>query len=225
MRVHGHLLLSLQQLTDYSEEREAEITANEDKLDIYEDRLGSYLVQISQHGVSMDDIRTVSRLLHAIGDFERIGDHALNLQESAQEIHDKDIRFSDSAKAELCVLMDALKDILDRSFSCFIADDVDAALTVEPLEETIDRLIEEVRMRHIQRLQTGGCTIQLGFILSDLLTNFERVSDHCSNIAVCVLEERDVNLDRHAYLHDLKSDSTFTRRLTQDLETYSLPQL
>ena len=147
------------------------------------------------------------------------------MQESAQEIHDKDIRFSDSAKAELCLLMDALKDILDRSFSCFIADDVDAALTVEPLEETIDRLIEEVRMRHIQRLQTGGCTIQLGFILSDLLTNFERVSDHCSNIAVCVLEERDVNLDRHAYLHDLKSDSTFTRRLTQDLETYRLPQL
>ena len=222
---HHNLLLALQQLTDYSEEREAEITANEDKLDIYEDRLGSYLVQISQHGVSMDDIRTVSRLLHAIGDFERIGDHALNLQESAQEIHDKDIRFSDSAEAELCVLMDALKDILDRSFSCFIADDVDAALTVEPLEETIDRLIEEVRMRHIQRLQTGGCTIQLGFVLSDLLTNFERVSDHCSNIAVCVLEERDVNLDRHAYLHDLKSDSTFTRRLTQDLETYRLPQL
>ena len=222
---HQNLLLSLWQLTDYSESREAEILANEDKLDIYEDRLGSYLVQISQHGVSMDDIRTVSRLLHAIGDFERIGDHALNLQESAQEIHDKGIRFSDSAGAELRVLMDALEDILNRAFSCFAADDAQAAFDVEPLEETMDRLIEEVRMRHIQRLQTGDCTIQTGFVLSDLLTNFERVSDHCSNIAVCVIEEQDANLDRHAYIHDLQADGSFTQRLKRDLETYRLPQL
>ena len=222
---HQNLLLSLRQLTDYSESREAEILANEDKLDIYEDRLGSYLVQISQHGVSMDDIRTVSRLLHAIGDFERIGDHALNLQESAQEIHDKGIRFSDSAGAELRVLMDALEDILNRAFSCFAADDAQAAFDVEPLEETMDRLIEEVRMRHIQRLQTGDCTIQTGFVLSDLLTNFERVSDHCSNIAVCVIEEQDANLDRHAYIHDLQADSSFAQRLKRDLDTYRLPQL
>ena len=222
---HQNLLLSLRQLTDYSESREAEILANEDKLDIYEDRLGSYLVQISQHGVSMDDIRTVSRLLHAIGDFERIGDHALNLQESAQEIHDKDIRFSDSAGAELRVLMDALEDILNRAFSCFAADDAQAAFDVEPLEETMDRLIEEVRMRHIQRLQTGDCTIQTGFVLSDLLTNFERVSDHCSNIAVCVIEEQDANLDRHAYIHDLQANGSFAQRLKRDLDTYRLPQL
>ena len=222
---HQNLLLSLRQLTDYSESREAEILANEDKLDIYEDRLGSYLVQISQHGVSMDDIRTVSRLLHAIGDFERIGDHALNLQESAREIHDKGIRFSDSAGAELRVLMDALEDILNRAFSCFAADDAQAAFDVEPLEETMDRLIEEVRMRHIQRLQTGDCTIQTGFVLSDLLTNFERVSDHCSNIAVCVIEERAANLDRHAYIHDLQADGSFAQRLKRDLDTYRLPQL
>ena len=222
---HQNLLLSLRQLTDYSESREAEILANEDKLDIYEDRLGSYLVQISQHGVSMDDIRTVSRLLHAIGDFERIGDHALNLQESAQEIHDKGIRFSDSAGAELRVLMDALEDILNRAFSCFAADDAQAAFDVEPLEETMDRLIEEVRMRHIQRLQTGDCTIQTGFVLSDLLTNFERVSDHCSNIAVCVIEERDANLDRHAYIHDPQADGSFAQRRKRDLDTYRLPQL
>ena len=222
---HQNLLLSLRQLTDYSESREAEILANEDKLDIYEDRLGSYLVQISQHGVSMDDIRTVSRLLHAIGDFERIGDHALNLQESAREIHDKGIRFSDSAGAELRVLMDALEDILNRAFSCFAADDAQAAFDVEPLEETMDRLIEEVRMRHIQRLQTGDCTIQTGFVLSDLLTNFERVSDHCSNIAVCVIEEQDANLDRHAYIHDLQADGSFAQRLKRDLDTYRLPQL
>ena len=222
---HQNLLLSLRQLTDYSESREAEILANEDKLDIYEDRLGSYLVQISQHGVSMDDIRTVSRLLHAISDFERIGDHALNLQESAQELHEKDLRFSDSAGAELRVLMDALEDILNRAFSCFAADDAQAAFDVEPLEETMDRLIEEVRMRHIQRLQTGDCTIQTGFVLSDLLTNFERVSDHCSNIAVCVIEEQDANLDRHAYIHDLQADGSFAQRLKRDLDTYRLPQL
>ena len=221
---HQNLLLSLRQLTDYSESREAEILANEDKLDIYEDRLGSYLVQISQHGVSMDDIRTVSRLLHAIGDFERIGDHALNLQESAQEIHDKGIRFSDSAGAELRVLMDALEDILNRAFSCFAADDAQAAFDVEPLEETMDRLIEEVRMRHIQRLQTGDCTIQTGFVLSDLLTNFERVSDHCSNIAVCVIESQADNLDPHAYISRLKTDQSFAAGLDRDMAKYRLPQ-
>ena len=221
---HKSLLLSLEQLNGYSETREAQILENEDKLDIYEDRLGSYLVEISQHGVSMEDMRTVSRLLHAIGDFERIGDHALNLQESAQELHDKGLRFSDSAEAEISVLLDALRDILGQAFSCFAADDPHAALSVEPLEETIDRLIEEVRMRHIQRLQTGECTIQLGFILSDLLTNFERVSDHCSNIAVCVLEEQDASLDRHAYLHNLKTDDAFARHLAGQLEKYRLPQ-
>ncbi|WP_455582742.1 Na/Pi cotransporter family protein [Dysosmobacter sp.] len=221
---HQNLLLSLGQLSDYSEGREAEILQNEDRLDVYEDRLGSYLVEISQHGVSMEDIRTVSRLLHAIGDFERIGDHALNLQESAQEIHDKALRFSDSAEAEIQVLLSALEDILSRAFACFTNDDAQAAAAIEPLEETIDRLIEEVRMRHIQRLQTGECTIQLGFVLSDLLTNFERVSDHCSNIAVCVIEEQDAAVDRHAYLHDVKLDETFVQHLTRDLDKYQLPR-
>ena len=152
---HKNVLLALEQLYDYTEAREVEIIENEDKLDIYEDRLGSYLVQISQHGVSMDDIHTVSRLLHAIGDFERIGDHSLNLQETAQEIHDKSIRFSPAGEAEVQILADALKDILDKSFGCFTANDVQTAYKVEPLEETIDRLIEEVRSRHIQRLQSG----------------------------------------------------------------------
>lgn len=221
---HENLLLSLTQISEYSETRETVILENEDKLDIYEDRLGGYLVQISQHGVSMADIRTVSRLLHAIGDFERIGDHALNLQESARELHDKDLRFSDSADAEVQVLLSALRDILDDAFACFAKDDAVAAAGVEPLEETIDRLIEEIRLRHIQRLQTGECTIQLGFVLSDLLTNFERVSDHCSNIAVCVIEEQDGGMDRHAYLHDVKTGGMFTESLHVDLRKYQLPQ-
>ena len=222
---HENLLDAVRQLSDYQEARETLITENEDKLDIYEDRLGDYLVKISQHGVSMSDIRTVSRLLHAIGDFERIGDHALNLQESARELHEKDLHFSDAAKEELEVLLAALNDIMALAFDSFAANDPVAAREVEPLEETIDQLIEEIRMRHIHRLQTGECTIQLGFVLSDLLTNFERVSDHCSNIAVCVIEEQDANLDRHAYIHDLQADSSFAQRLKRDLDTYRLPQL
>ena len=221
---HQNLLYAIEQFSGYSEDREAEIIANEDKLDIYEDRLGSYLVQISQHGVSMDDIRTVSRLLHAIGDFERIGDHALNLQESAQELHEKDLHFSESARGELRVLLAALEDIMDRTFSCFDAASVEQAREVEPLEETIDRLIEEIRMRHIRRLQSGDCTMQLGFVLNDLLTNFERVSDHCSNIALSVIEEKDSSVDRHAYLNVLKDEGSFTSSLNQAIRTYQLPQ-
>jgi len=221
---HQNLLYAIAQFSGYSEARETEIIANEDKLDIYEDRLGSYLVQISQHGVSMDDIRTVSRLLHAIGDFERIGDHALNLQESAQELHEKGLSFSESAHGELQVLLAALEDIMDRAFSCFDAASVEKAREVEPLEETIDRLIEEIRMRHIRRLQSGDCTMQLGFILNDLLTNFERVSDHCSNIALSVIEEKDSSVDRHAYLNDLKDEGSFTSSLDRAIQTYQLPQ-
>ena len=221
---HHNVLLAIQQLSDYSEEREAEIISNEDKLDIYEDRLGDYLVQISQHGVSMEDIRTVSRLLHAIGDFERLGDHSLNLQESARELREKELHFSDGARAELQVLISALMEIMDQAFTCFSEADPEKAREVEPLEETIDRLSEEIRVRHIHRLQTGDCTIQLGFILSDLLTNLERVSDHCSNIAVSVIEEYNVNVDPHAYLNDIKTGGDFTRGLEKDLARFRLPE-
>ena len=218
------LMASLGQLASYSGDLEAELLENEDKLDVYEDRLSGYLVQISQHGLSMEDIHTVSRLLHAIGDFERIGDHALNIQESARELHEKGLSFSGAAEAELQVLEQALGDILAAAVGCFQADDPAAAKTVEPLEETIDRLTDEIRARHIHRLQSGECTIQLGFILNDLLTNLERVSDHCSNIAVCVMEEReDRGEQRHAFLHDFKAAGEFTESLDRDLEKYKLP--
>ena len=219
-----NLLLSIRQLSDFSDTRENQIVENEDKLDIYEDRLGSYLVQVSQHGVSMDDIRTVSRLLHAIGDFERIGDHALNLQDSARELHERGLTFSGPAEAELQVLISALEDILEASLSCFTAADAGAAQAIEPLEETIDQLVEEIRRRHIARLQTGSCTIQLGFILNDLLGNFERVSDHCSNIAVSVIEEMNGGVSRHAYLHELTSEDGFSSTLRSDLGKYRLPE-
>ena len=218
-----NVLLAIEQLSDYQESRETEILENEDKLDIYEDRLGGYLVEISQHGISIADSRTVSRLLHAIGDFERLGDHALNLQESARELHEKELHFSTAAEAELEVLLSALRDILDQALNSFSADDPDTAKKVEPLEETVDRLIEEIRVRHIQRLQTGECTIRLGFVLNDLLTNFERVSDHCSNIAVSIIEEHNGEADRHAYLHSVKAGGDFSADLDRDLEKYRLP--
>ncbi len=218
------LLSSLGQLSGYNGDVEAELLENEDKLDIYEDQLSGYLVQISQHGLSMEDIHTVSRLLHAVGDFERIGDHALNIQESARELHEKGLSFSGAAEAELQVLRKALEDILTASVDCFQADDPVSAKMVEPLEETIDRLTAEIRDRHIRRLQNGECTVQLGFILSDLLTNLERVSDHCSNIAVCVIEERENQGEqRHAYLHDFKAAGEFAENLDKDLEKYRLP--
>ena len=219
-----NICLATDQLSQYSRERETQILQNEDKLDIYEDRLSSYLVEISQHGLSMQDMRTVSRLLHAIGDFERIGDHAVNIQESAQELHDKELRFSDSAREELQVLLSALDDILDLTIRSFQAADVETARRVEPLEETIDQLIEEIRSRHIQRLQAGQCTIQLGFVLSDLLTNIERAADHCSNIAGSVIEECSGGPGRHAYLQEVKAGGAFGEDLRRDRKKYHLPE-
>jgi len=222
---HQNLLLGIEQLSYYTEDREVLMLENEEKLDIYEDRLSDYLVQISQHGVSTDDSQTVSRLLHAIGDFERIGDHALNLQESAKEIHDKGVQFSASADTEFNSLLSALIEIMEYAFKSFNQNDLTLAKRVEPLEETIDYLTENIRLRHIRRLQTGECTVQLGFIHSDLLTNFERVSDHCSNIALSVLEAQDISMDRHAYLHDLKKDTGFTEALANCMEKYQLPKI
>ena len=215
--------LVLTQFLQYTDAREEEILSNEDKLDIYEDHLGSYLVQISQHGTSADDMHTISRLLHAIGDFERIGDHVLNLQESAKELRDKQLRFSPTAQREVEVLTRLLRDLMTAALDCFRKDDPVAAQLVEPLEETMDCLTEEVRNRHIHRLQNGQCTIQLGFVLNDLLNNFERIGDHCSNIAVSVIEEQDSQMASHAYLHDMKKNGEFAARLQNNLSRYALP--
>ena len=222
---HESVLLGIQQLKEYSSERESIILANEDKLDLYEDRLGSYLVQVSRKGISMEDARHVTRLLHSISNFERIGDHALNLHESAQELHDKELSFSVAAQGEIAVAIKALEDILERTFRSFRERNVGTAQRVEPLEETIDRLTEEIRLRHIDRLQKGACTIQLGFVLNDLLTNIERVSDHCSNLALCVLESEKGFFDAHTYLDEIKTNPDFLRALEADLALYRLPQV
>ena len=216
--------LALQQYEKYTEERETLVAENENKLDIYEDRLGRYLIQISQKGASADDIRTVSRMLHAINDFERIGDHCMNLQDNARELYEKNLQFTDKAQAELKVVRAAIDKIVDRAFTAFATDDVDKARRVEALEETIDGLIEEVRARHIQRLQTGECTIQMGFILNDHLANLERVSDHCSNIAISVIQEKTRGFNPHAYAQDVKLEAGFQDESAKARAAYRLPE-
>ena len=191
-------------IENYNEKEDHVIRSEEDSVDMYEDKLGSYLVKISARELTTSDSNEVSKLLHIIGDFERISDHALNIVGSAEEIHDKQLAFSDEAKVELGVLVKAVDEILDLSLSAFRSRDLDAAIKVEPLEQVIDSLTETIKTKHITRLQRGECTIEMGFILSDLLASLERISDHCSNIAGCMLEMEHSELDIHEYLRGVK---------------------
>ncbi len=193
-------------LTHYDEKTAAKILELEDEIDIYEDRLGTVLVKISSRSLSYSDSHRVSTLLHTIGDFERISDHAVNLLGVAQEINEKKINFSNEAKKELTVLTNALLEILNNTVAAFAHDDLESASLVEPLEQVIDRLIAEIKTNHVTRLKNGNCTIELGFVLADLLTNYERVSDHCSNIAVAMIEVEKNKFNTHEYLSGIKND-------------------
>lgn len=195
------------------------VKANEDLADKYEDRLGTYLVKLSSHELTDHDSMQVSELLHTIGDFERISDHAVNVLHSALEMHDKQITFSEDACAELAVLSGAIREILDISVAAFESDDTALAARVEPLEQVIDELKTKIKENHIRRLQRGKCTIELGFILSDVIGNYERVSDHCSNIAVCIIKILvDSSFDTHAYLSNVKTSGQAA--FTHDFEAY-----
>ncbi|MDO4573566.1 MAG: Na/Pi cotransporter family protein, partial [Clostridia bacterium] len=178
---HETILLALSTLEKYDARVVAQVEENEAAVDRYEDRLGDYLVRLSTRQLLPKDSRTIGEYLHVIGDLERISDHAINITEVAQEMYDKGIAFSAAARAELAVFVRALTEILTLATDALKADDADLARSVEPLEDVIDALHAEVKSRHVQRLQSGECTIELGFVLSDLLTNLERVSDHCSN--------------------------------------------
>lgn len=199
------ILCSLSLLDKYSEKDADEVIRNEDRLDLYEDQLGTILVQLSSKALSDEDSRNVSKQLHTIGDFERIGDHAVNLLRAAQEIHEKEIHFSSRAGDELRILIAALKEILGVTTQAFAEGDLRLASRVEPLEQVIDGLIADIKSNHITRLQKGHCTIEMGFVLSDLLTNCERVSDHCSNIAVAQIETAQNAYQAHEYLNALKN--------------------
>lgn len=195
---------SFKMVDEYDPKSAEEIIAAEDKVDYYEDKLGSYLVKLSYHSMSQEDSNEASKLLHLISDFERISDHSVNILMSAEEIYSKKLSFSPAAQNELSIIVRAVSDILDLALASLRDDDLHAATEVEPLEQVVDNLKEIIRSNHISRLQSGECTIEMGFILTDLLTNLERVSDHCSNIAGCILEMTHEDLDLHAYLHNVR---------------------
>ena len=192
-------------LDNYSDDTFAEVEKLETKVDKYEDKISTYLVRVAETNLSQKDSRVVTELLHCIGDIERISDHALNIAEVAKEINDKQITFSDKAKADISIITKAASEILDIAVEALVNDDLDAAKRVEPLEQVIDRLKRKIKNGHITRLREGNCTMELGFILSDLLTNYERVSDHCSNIAVCFIEMAHDSFSTHEYLRYVKS--------------------
>ena len=203
----GALRDALAEVTDHDEERAARIMIAESNADHYEDILGTYLVKLSAMSLSEQDTVEVSELLHMIGDLERISDHAVNLLEAGEELREKKIVFTPGAQAELKQLTAAVDEVVGLAMSAFTAGDLAAAALVEPLEQVVDDLKEKLRLRHIQRLQRGECSIEAGFVWSDLLTDLERVADHCSNIAGCVLEMRHERLDLHGYLDTVRTGS------------------
>ena len=198
---------ALAELIDHDEERAARIMTAEANADHYEDILGTYLVKLSAMPLSEQDTVEASELLHMIGDLERISDHAVNLLEAGEELREKKIVFTQEAQAELKQLSAAVNEVVDLAMRAFVSNDLAAAALVEPLEQVVDDLKEKLRLRHILRLQKGECSIEAGFVWSDLLTDLERVADHCSNIAGCVLEMRYERLDLHGYLSTVRSGS------------------
>lgn len=194
-------------LNAYTPERAQLVRDLEDRTDHYEDILGSYLVRLSTQAINESDSAEAAGLLKLIGDFERIADHAVNIIESAEEIQEKGISFTDSAKDELAVICSAVEEVVTYARDAFANNDLTAAAHVEPLEEVVDDLKEALRSRHIRRLQRGQCSIEVGFVWSDLLTGLERVSDHSSNIAVCVIDMARNNMNQHEVLKKIRTGS------------------
>lgn len=199
------LMISLEMINKYEQSKAQYVKEIEALTDKYEDKLSTYLVKISSNELTVAESHEVGRMIHSLSDFERIADHALNISKVSEEISTKKIVFSDEATNELKTLEAALIEIVNMSFDSFTDDDTEMASHVEPLEQVIDKLKDELTSRHVERLQTGKCTIQLGFVFSDILTNFERISDHCSNIAVCTLQLHSSKLDAHKFLRKFKA--------------------
>ena len=213
----------LTSLYQYTPELAENIRRKEDVTDRYEDMLGTYLVHLSLKQISEQDSREAAKILKIIGDFERIADHGVNLLDSAEEIKEKSVNLTESAKAELEVISSALNEILDLTLAAFLNDDIKSAEKVEPLEQVIDQLKERLRTNHILRMQQGRCSIDAGFIWSDLLTNLERTSDHCSNIAGCVIDIANHNMNIHESLREFKNSSDdFRRQFEEYSNKYSL---
>lgn len=219
--------LALDTLINYNKEKADRVKKLENQADRYEDVLGSYLVKLSSKNISLDDSKSMSIILHSISDFERISDHAYDIVKSAEEIHTKGLAFSQSAKKEIETLCLAVNDICEKTVESFCADDHVAATHVEPLEEVIDTLSKEVKENHIRRLQKGKCTIEMGFILEDVLTGLERVSDHCSNIAVEMITIYDNEYNTHEYFRTFSAEEkqTFDEEYMELLKKYPIEKL
>ena len=213
------LIKSIGLISSYDGETVNYIKETESLIDKYEDKLGTYLVRLSNNELSENLSHSIARMLHSIGDFERIGDHALNICKVAEEMHNKGISFSDEAKREIAVITNAVTEILNMTVDSFVNDDIETASHVEPLEQVIDKLNKRLKARHVARLQNGECTIELGFVFTDLLTNYERVSDHCSNIAVYTMQLPSDKLDAHKYLAKIKNSEAGT--FVDDFNMYS----
>ena len=217
--------LAMQVQKAYTKAGEDRVIAMEQEADRYEDVLGTYLVKLSGKDLNREDSRMLSILLHCITNFERISDHAVNLVEAAQTLHDKGMTLTPAAQGELDAYGKALSDILDLTVSVFAADDTQRARGVEPLEEVIDALSIEMKQRHIDRLRRGECSLEAGLILEDIITSYERVSDHCSNVAVCLIEVHADEYETHEYLNLTAkgSDPWFHREYTRLKKEYPLP--
>lgn len=220
------LNLAIDSLYNYDKKVAQEIIDKEGLIDKYEDHVGTYLVQIAAHSLSRADSNLNSKLLHTIGNFERLSDHALNISDVSEELKTKNIVFSDEAKEEIAVITSAIKEILQITSAAFIDNDLAAAKRVEPLEQVIDKLIATTKANHIARLQKGACTIELGFVLSDLLNNYERISDHCSNIAVAIIETAHNSFGTHEYLNAVKNanDDDFQKDFNDFAQKYAIVQ-
>ncbi len=217
------LVASLALFDEYDDKKADMIRGIENKADLYEDALGSYLVKLSAHSTNETETSEITKLLHIIGDFERISDHAVNFVESAEEMKDKKLNFSSEATRELAVLRAAVTEIIGLAKDSFVKNDIMLASKVEPLEDVVDELRDEIKLHHVLRLQKSECSIEHGFVLSDILTNLERVSDHCSNIAGCVIEIAHNDLDLHKYTYSIKnSGEEFDRATKEYKRKYSL---
>ena len=223
-RAEGNLLMAVGLRNRWSDKDFRMVGETESVIDRYEDKLGTYLMKITSKSLSQSQSEEVSKYLHTISDFERISDHALNISEAAKEIHDKDLQFSPEACHERDVIESAVREILSIAVGAFVENDPQRAARVEPLEEIIDGLCDEMKSHHVDRLQSGSCTLNLGFVFNDLLTNYERVADHCSNIAVAIIELESDSFDTHEYLNSVRAmkSSSFARYYEEYKQEYHL---
>ena len=223
-KARKNLSRAFELIYDYSDDKYRVIQNKEDVIDRYEDKLGTYLVKLTGRELTDEQGREISKILHTIGDFERIGDHAVNFADIAREINEKHLKFSDAAQKEIDVITSAVSEVVILATDAFMNNDIELARRVEPLEEVIDGLCDEMKLRHVKRLQLGECTLDHGFVYNDLLNNYERIADHCSNIAVAMIElDRDL-FDTHEYLNRVKStfEETFRQYYNEYSEQYKI---